>query len=84
MVTRKPRACSNLAREAEIIPFPSEEVTPPVTKMYLAVAAAEVGIRSGITGNKGTKRSRAFPALLAKLLDRLPEPCSRSALATAR
>jgi hypothetical protein len=25
-----------LAREAEIIPFPKEEATPPVTKMYLA------------------------------------------------
>ena len=35
MVTRYPRACSNLAREAEIMPFPSEEVTPPVTNMYL-------------------------------------------------
>ena len=36
MVTLKPRAWSNLPREAEMMPFPSEEVTPPVTKMYLA------------------------------------------------
>ena len=35
MVTLYPLACSNLAREAEIIPFPSDDVTPPVTKMYL-------------------------------------------------
>lgn len=37
MVTEKPLACSNLPSEAEIIPLPNEEVTPPVTKIYLAV-----------------------------------------------
>jgi hypothetical protein len=26
-----------LAREAAMIPFPNEEVTPPVTKTYLAI-----------------------------------------------
>ncbi len=35
MVTEYPRACNNLAKEAPIIPFPKEEVTPPVTKIYL-------------------------------------------------
>ena len=34
MVTEKPLACRSFASEADIIPFPSEEVTPPVTKMY--------------------------------------------------
>jgi hypothetical protein len=34
MVTEYPLAWSNLAKEAEIIPFPKEEVTPPVTKTY--------------------------------------------------
>jgi hypothetical protein len=37
MVTEKPLACNNLPREAEMIPLPNEEVTPPVTKIYLAV-----------------------------------------------
>lgn len=37
MVTLKPLACNSLASEAEIIPFPSEEVTPPVTKIYLVL-----------------------------------------------
>lgn len=37
MVTFKPLACSNLASDAAIIPLPNEEVTPPVTKMYLAI-----------------------------------------------
>ena len=30
-------ACNNLASEAAIIPLPKEEVTPPVTKIYLAI-----------------------------------------------
>ena len=34
MVTEKPRDCNNFANEAAIIPFPNEEETPPVTKIY--------------------------------------------------
>jgi hypothetical protein len=37
MVTFKPLACSSFAREAAMIPLPNEEVTPPVTKIYLAI-----------------------------------------------
>ena len=37
MVTLNPLACNNLASEAAIMPFPKEEVTPPVTKIYLAI-----------------------------------------------
>ena len=44
MVTRKPLACRSLPREAEIIPFPKEEVTPPVTNIYLADAIKMIGI----------------------------------------
>ena len=36
MVTVNPLACSNMPSEAEIMPFPRDEVTPPVTNMYLA------------------------------------------------
>lgn len=36
-----PLAWSSLARDAEMIPFPKDEVTPPVTKMYLAEADME-------------------------------------------
>ena len=32
MVTLKPLACSNLASEAAIIPFPNEDVTPTGNK----------------------------------------------------
>ena len=35
MVTLNPLAWSSLAREAETIPLPRDEVTPPVTKIYL-------------------------------------------------
>jgi hypothetical protein len=34
MVHVKPLACKSLAREDATMPFPSELVTPPVTKMY--------------------------------------------------
>lgn len=37
MVTRYPLACSNLASDAAIIPFPKDDETPPVTKMYFVV-----------------------------------------------
>jgi len=37
MVTLRPLACNSFAREAAMIPFPKEEVTPPVTKIYLAI-----------------------------------------------
>jgi hypothetical protein len=37
MVTEKPLDCSSLANEAEIIPLPNDDVTPPVTNMYLVV-----------------------------------------------
>jgi hypothetical protein len=36
-VTENPLAFSNLAIEAEIIPLPREDVTPPVTKMYFVL-----------------------------------------------
>src|SRR5262245_58099088 len=36
--TRRPRSTSNRPSDAAAIPFPSEETTPPVTKMYLVVA----------------------------------------------
>ena len=34
MVTEYPLEVSSFPREAEIIPFPNEEVTPPVTNKY--------------------------------------------------
>lgn len=38
MVTDNPLACKSLASDAEMIPLPSEEVTPPVTKIYLTMS----------------------------------------------
>ena len=35
MVTLYPLDCKRVASEADTIPFPKEEVTPPVTNMYL-------------------------------------------------
>ena len=48
MVTLKPRACKSLANEAEMIPLPKEDVTPPVTKIYfvlLDMPVIEIGLR---------------------------------------
>ena len=42
MVTEKPRAWRSLAKEAEIIPFPNEDVTPPVTNKYLLAELVNV------------------------------------------
>jgi hypothetical protein len=39
MVTLNPRACRSLPNEEAIIPFPKEEVTPPVIKMYFVFEA---------------------------------------------
>lgn len=45
MVTEYPLSCNNLAREAAIIPFPSDEVTPPVTKTYFVLFMVLLGLR---------------------------------------
>src|SRR5574344_366510 len=34
MVTFRPRAWRSLARDADMIPFPSDDATPPVTNTY--------------------------------------------------
>lgn len=46
MVTEYPLACKSLAKEADIMPLPNEEVTPPVTKIYLVgdIFISEEGI----------------------------------------
>src|SRR5438874_13580866 len=37
-VTRRPRLSSRQPMDAAAIPLPSDETTPPVTKMYLAMS----------------------------------------------
>src|SRR5688500_474540 len=44
LVTRMPRDSRIAAREAAAMPFPNEETTPPVTKTYLVIYLARVGI----------------------------------------
>ena len=45
MVIAKPLACKSFAKEAAIMPFPKEEVTPPVTKMYFVIINLIVMLR---------------------------------------
>ena len=52
MVTEYPRAFNNLAMDAEMIPFPREEATPPVTKIYLVL---DIGQQ---LKNKGKRKIR--------------------------
>ena len=44
MVTEYPLSCSNLAKEAAMIPLPSDEVTPPVTKTYFVLLMWILGL----------------------------------------
>src|SRR5258706_10167961 len=37
MSTLSPRDFNRRAKEAAVIPFPKDETTPPVTKMYLVI-----------------------------------------------
>ena len=41
MVTLYPLDCNSLANDADMIPLPKEEVTPPVTKMYFTESIRE-------------------------------------------
>src|SRR6218665_2392816 len=43
MVTLRPRDSRIAASDAAAMPFPSEETTPPVTKMYLVMSASPSG-----------------------------------------
>lgn len=42
MVTENSLDCKSLASEAETIPLPNEEATPPVTKIYFVLRGEEV------------------------------------------
>src|SRR6476659_10824640 len=42
IVTLSPRSTNSRPNEAAAMPFPREETTPPVTKMYLVALGAEV------------------------------------------
>src|SRR3989338_8163414 len=35
LVTLYPRDCNNLAMDAEVTPFPTDDITPPITKINL-------------------------------------------------
>ena len=54
MVTDSPLACSSFPREAEIMPLPSEEVTPPVTKMYFVEDFEPIEVINRLMANSGS------------------------------
>src|SRR5690606_37365931 len=66
MVTLRPRDSSTAPREAEAMPFPNEETTPPVTKIKRVIWALARYVRrkiyrgkSGLSG--GTIECRHLP-----------------------
>src|SRR6478735_8373323 len=81
IVTRSPRATSRLPREEAVNPLPSEEATPPVTKMCLvslpfptefhhrAPDAAVANRRAGVSQSEPAPELSAGP--------RRPTPSSR-------
>src|SRR3954452_12285008 len=58
--TRRPRALSRRPMLAAVMPFPSEEVTPPVTKTYFAMGRASGGF-SNATDSGPPKSNRSGP-----------------------
>ena len=58
IVTRSPRSTSSRPSDAAAMPFPSDETTPPVTKMYLVVSRGP-GIRRQPPQTPATGRWRA-------------------------
>src|SRR5437763_11258801 len=58
LVTRMLRDSRIAARDAAAMPFPREETTPPVTKTYLAIYPARVGMEES-TRIRATPQSRS-------------------------
>jgi hypothetical protein len=61
METERPRALRIRPMLAAVIPFPSEEVTPPVTKTYFDIGRAPPGVfrmlpKDGLRGNRWPSR----------------------------
>src|SRR5512145_1704735 len=58
-VIRRPRSASRRPSDAAAIPFPSDETTPPVTKMYLVVwGLVLVGMSAPSSGERRPARVR--------------------------
>src|SRR3954452_17677319 len=59
METVRPRALRIRPMLAAVIPFPSEEVTPPVTKTYFDIGRAPPGGFSNATENDPQRQGRS-------------------------
>src|SRR5437016_1398916 len=60
MDTRSPRSTSSRPSDAAAIPLPSDDTTPPVTKMYLVVCLAEACIEVTCRSWSSQWRRRPF------------------------
>src|SRR3989441_9464356 len=76
------RAFRMFPMDAAVIPLPSEETTPPVTKTYFDIDDLQGGF-SNLTGSgPAVNIGAALVRLLARLLAPGPRPWSRTRLTT--
>src|SRR4051794_35745217 len=66
METRRPRALSRRPMLAAVMPFPSEEVTPPVTKTYFAMGRASGGFSNAIDSAPPSRIDPTFGAAMRR------------------
>src|SRR3954463_2578840 len=63
METRRPRALSSRPMLAAVMPLPSEEVTPPVTKTYFAMDQVLRGFSDAIENGPRRQGEHVGPAV---------------------
>src|SRR5690606_28603137 len=69
MVVRYPLACRSLAKDAAMIPLPKDEVTPPVTKMYLVCDILQLLLRGAKVQIAAQKSGGLFGKFFLELSD---------------
>src|SRR5260370_40727600 len=70
LVTRMLRDSRIAAREAAAMPFPREETTPPVTKTYLVIYLARVGMEESTRKTRSQRDAKLRSGLFAHVFER--------------
>ena len=52
MVTLRPLACRSFANDEAMMPFPREDATPPVMKMYFVFIYAGIAVMESFNGTQ--------------------------------
>src|SRR5260370_20331247 len=70
LVTRMLRDSRIAAREAAAMPFPREETTPPVTKTYLVIYLARVGMEEFTRKRRSQRDAKLRSGFFAHIFER--------------